>query len=283
VEAILKSKELQGKLDELGFVKFKLLSAVDLIELEKIYARFLGNENLQYFTSTNIFKDVQWREEISKQISAVIFDKLSDCFQNVKLWNPAFLIKPAGENTEFKMHQDWTFVNEDKFVSGNIWMPLTDTDELNGTLYFIPRSHYRFINTKRYQGVPYFFDGNEKLLKEFCIPITVKAGEAVVFYHSIIHYTPPNLSQQPRAVVASAFNSAKTGLSFFLRTGENFVEEYSMPDNYVFYYENTQAINSPPKMGQLVRRFNYNKTTLSENELLELFSKLQKQHGNEYF
>ena len=41
-------------------------------------------------------------------------------------------------------------VDEEKFVALNIWVPLCDTDETNGTLYVLPGSQYGIVKAIRY-------------------------------------------------------------------------------------------------------------------------------------
>ena len=92
----------------------------------------------------------------------------------------AFLFKMPSENSELMMHQDWTIVDEGKYYALNVWVPLTDINEKNGALMVLPGSHFRSIQTLRAPTLPFFFSGNENILKEHLVPLYVKAGEAVI-------------------------------------------------------------------------------------------------------
>lgn len=257
----------QAMLDTHGFVKVPLLNPAEVEELKQVYEQYFQAETIEHFTSTNLYKDTEWRKGVAAKIDSIITAGLTRVFQNVKFWLPAFLIKPTGENTEFQIHQDWTFVDEEKYCSGNIWIPLSDTDSGNGTLHFLPGSHYHNIKTLRAHRAPYIFKGHEEVVKQMCRPVAAKAGEAIIFYHSTIHYSTPNLSDKPRIAVVSAFNSADTSLKFHYLTDENVIEEYSMPDNFVFNFESPEAVNKKPGNGQLVGTQQYQPHTYTESEL----------------
>lgn len=255
-----------------GFVKVSLLTPTEVEELQQVYQQYFQGENIAHFTSTNLYKDTEWRKGVATQIDRIITTGLKRVFQNVKFWLPAFLIKPTGENTEFEIHQDWTFVDEERYCSGNIWIPLSDTDAGNGTLHFLPGSHYHYVKTLRAHRAPYIFKGHEELAKQMCVPVNAKAGEAIIFYHSTIHYSTPNLSDKQRVAVVSAFNSADTGLKFHYLTDENVIEEYSMPDNFVFNFESPDAVNKKPQNGQLVNSAAYTPKLYTESELKQLLT-----------
>ena len=203
---------------------------------------------------------------------AVIERKLQAVFFETKFWYPAFLIKPSGENTEFELHQDWTFVDEEKYYSGNVWIPLCETEFENGTLCIIPRAHYKNIKTLRSRTVLEIFKGREELLKKFCVPVNLKKGQAVIFQHSVPHYTPSNTSQKMRIAVACGFNSLHAPLLNYCKTENGSIEIYSMPDNFVFDYDNVEQTALTPN-GKLIGHCPYKSDDyLTDEELVSLFS-----------
>lgn len=76
------------------------------------------------------------------------------------------------------MHQDWTIVDETKFVALNIWTPLQQTTELNGTLEVIKGSHR--WHEVRAPTLPFYFDGYQSQLKNCLTAIPSAPGEAIM-------------------------------------------------------------------------------------------------------
>lgn len=270
-EDILKDPSAQKQLTEDGYAVIQLLDEKELKELKGIFMKYFGGEDLKHFTSTNIIRSKEWRKNVANDINSVIAEPLARHTINTKFWLPAFLIKPVGEDTEFEIHQDWTFVDEERYTSGNVWMPLGDTNASNGTLHFIPKSHYKYFKSLRAQTIPKFYHGNELLMKNLTQPLNVKAGQAVIFHHSIVHFTPPNRSQDLRIAVSCGFNSADAPLKFYYQATDNNVEEYLMPDNFVFEYEGVEDLDLRPALGKLNRNIERSQKIYSSEELQELF------------
>lgn len=274
IEPIFTCNKTQKHFDTFGFAKINLLNDEQIESLLNTYNKYFLNKELKHFTSTNFIPQKTERFSISNEILATIAPSINDNLSNIKLWNAAFLIKPVGNDTEFKLHQDWTFVDEENFYSGNIWMPLHDTNEKNGTLYLIPKSHYKQINTFRAQTIHELFFEKEEILKPYCVPLNIKKGEALIFQHSIIHYSSANRSNSNRIAVVCGFNSSKATLKTYFRINETEAEEYIMPDNFVFDFEDGQSLNNKPN-GTFIKKITIPHQTYinSQEDLISHFIK----------
>lgn len=269
---IFNNSHLQNNFDANGYVVLDLLAPETVEQLKAIYANHTGLHHGTSFVSTNLLDEKTVRFEIAEAIKQVIQNPLSRFFVNTKFWAPALMIKPPGEATEFKLHQDWTFVDEEQFYSGNVWVPLSDTDVNNGTICVIPQSHYRFIKTLRAHTIHEIFRNRETVIKDLCIPVNLKAGQAIVFQHSAVHYSPPNLSDSNRVAVSCGFNSENATLITYHKTSDDKVEVYAVPDNFVFNYENLSQLGAAPQNGTLLRTESYKPhAQLSNTELRNLF------------
>lgn len=267
---LLNDKRKQLFFEQHGYVVVDLLNEGDLSRLRSIHEESMSGQ-VSGFTSTNMINSKVWRKSLALAIYHVLKIPLNNVLSNCNFWLPAFLIKPPGEDTEFRLHQDWTFVDEKVYVSGNVWIPLCDTDENNGTLHFIEKSHHLCVSSFRVQGMPLFFEGSEDLLKQYCTEVQVKAGQAIVFFHSVIHYSPPNRSQLDRVAVSCGFHSTDAPLMFYHRSGESRIEEYLMPDNFVFDFDDSESLGCRPEHGQLNRTLDYEQRIYSEEDLVNLF------------
>ncbi|MBP6731228.1 MAG: phytanoyl-CoA dioxygenase family protein [Chitinophagales bacterium] len=269
---LLKTGKLQQDFEENGYVVVPLLDLTEVELLQKIFNKHLGGHAIDSFTSTNIINSKEWRIQVADEIKQILDSKLNAVFENTKFWNPAFLIKPTGQNTEFKLHQDWTFVDESNYFSGNIWIPLADTNEANGTICVIPKSHYKHVKTLRSHTIPEIFRGREDVIKHLSIPVNLKAGEAIIFQHSLVHYSPSNTTDKVRVAVSCGFNSRGATLLNYYKNSDTEVTLYAMPDNFVFDYGSVRDINGVPQNGIILSKSGYKPNPqLSDRELQSFF------------
>lgn len=276
MDDIFYDKNLNDTFTSNGYVVFDLLSKEDIEELLLIYSKFLGKNHITQFTTTNVSISTELKVEIARRIDEIVSPKISRIMCNINFWPGAFLIKPIGENTAFEAHQDWTFVDEEEHVSGNLWIPLCDTDDKNGGIAFLESTHYPNIKSIRSQTIPDFFHRNRAILKPFIKPVFLKAGQAVVFNHSIIHYSYPNTSNQNRIAVSKGFNSTGAKLLHYLRTTELDVELYEMPQNFVFNYSDLNELKQKPINGKLIKQYVSVQTDYSDAEIIEIVSECTK-------
>jgi hypothetical protein len=97
-------------------------------------------------------------------------------------------------------HQDPSFVDEHRWGAANIWVPLVDINADNGPLFVVPGSH-RINRGRRGFNQGFAYAEHEEQLRALACPIHARAGEAIVFAHTLFHFSPANRSAHPRPVV----------------------------------------------------------------------------------
>lgn len=113
----------------------------------------------------------------------------------------AHIIKPFGLKGDI-WHQDAAIVDERKDYSLNAWMPFVDSTKLNGCLWIFPGSHVN-TNFARQFGYNPIQNNLLKALKKYMVPISVKAGEILLFHRSSIHGSSRNWLPFDRIAVES--------------------------------------------------------------------------------
>ena len=136
VGAIFKDLNQQKQFEEDGFLKITLLTLENIQELNEIFKRYYPNPSSSFYSSS-YDNDFKTKKEISDEIGAVILPNLAKIFVDYTWFGSAFLSKGNGERSEMPMHQDWTIVDETQFIALNIWTPLQNTNDENGTLEVI--------------------------------------------------------------------------------------------------------------------------------------------------
>ena len=175
-----------------------------------------------------------------------------------------YMVKESGENSEMKIHQDWTYVDEKNDDSFAIWIPLINLNKTNGALTMIPKSH-KFKLNERGPGLfcpfePYF----EMLKDNFSTPLYLKAGQAVIWNHRLAHYSPPNTSQTARiAITAIITPKNKEIIHYYKDNDSTRLTCYKVDADFFLKYK----IGESPKENIFFKE-DYSPKVLDKNEII---------------
>jgi hypothetical protein len=230
----------ESELLEKGFTVFPLLGPDEVEAIMSFYEQnkpidFQGNSP---FHSTHFFRDRVYKREVDAYLKRIFKPPLSRHLQgyDVKFCN--FMVKEPGTGSIMPLHTDWTYVDESKFRSLALWMPLTDTTNDNGALGVVAGSHHLPFDI-RGPKIPHAFHRfNERIIEQFGELIPMKAGEAIVYDHRLMHYSPPNLSAVARVAINVILTPEEAPIYHYCRHGaEDFIHEYAVEDEdfYVCY------------------------------------------------
>ena len=282
---LFQDEALQKKFDTEGFVKIPFLSKQEVNELLEIFYELHPNLSAMGFQSSSYSSNFAYKKKCSDSIAPIFEKKFVRLLKNYRSFGSAFLFKQPDTYSELPVHQDWTIVDEENYVALNIWVPLCDTDETNGTLYVLPGSQYGVVKALRCPTVPMFFEGNEQLMIDNCIPMNAKAGEAVILNQSIVHYSPPNKSDKIRVAITSGAMSAEPKMVFHYRSPEmkDEIERIEMGDDFLLSWENfMEAIYQRPRMGKSIGTKKYTAPVYSKEELQEFIIEMKKKSGFDF-
>jgi ectoine hydroxylase-related dioxygenase (phytanoyl-CoA dioxygenase family) len=249
---IFKNNELQEKFNRDGYVVVPLIDIDTVHRLNDLY-RLVQPVSYKGFSSTIFNRDIALKKETSNKIENILSGYMSETLQDFRPLGCSFLCKTSGEESFMPAHQDWTIVDESKFASVTIWMPLVDTTENNGALRVLPGSH-KFSNVLRSPTLPGAFQEIISELYDATIPLLVKAGEAVIFNQALIHASTANMSDADRVVATYGLVHKDAQLSFYHQVENRQVEQYAIADDFFITYND---IGSPPTDGQKVNTFSY--------------------------
>jgi hypothetical protein len=222
-----------------------------------VHLPFLSNEELQSLVSfynemhpgidppvmydgihmTIWHSDIDYKLKIKNRLEQILTPACERIFKNFRLVSPQFIVKKAGAR-DFQVHQDWSIVDETKYISMNIWIPLLDVDDKNGAMWIVKGSH-RIDRRVRGGGYlfPDYMPAFEKLLK-YATVFPMKAGELLLFYHSTIHGSPANTSNLPRVSVQISLLPKEAPFKIYFQQGPNTPLEVHCPkDDFSYHYE----------------------------------------------
>ncbi|MBK8352114.1 MAG: phytanoyl-CoA dioxygenase family protein [Saprospirales bacterium] len=173
-------------------------------------------------------------------------------------------------------HQDWTIVDEQKYNSYNLWIPLIDTNKDNGTLGLIVGSH-KWNQDVRGFNISNPYGKYTKQFLEIGFEPTLKAGQAILYNHKLIHYSRPNKTQTKRntAIIGVKDKAADLQISFCLDNKN--IETYKVSKND-FYHFDAQKIKSN---NEILFVNKLNSIALNWNEVKVIYSQnLSKEFQN---
>lgn len=265
---IFKDPSLQERFVTDGFVKIELLTVEDIVTLKKLFYEQM-KEAPDVFFSSSYLDDYQKKKAVSEMIGKIVLPRLEQHFTEYSWFGSAFLSKGSGASTEMPMHQDWTIVDEQQFVALNIWTPLQDTNEQNGTLEVIPGSH-AFHEALRAPTLPFYYKGFENKMKQLLVPVHTKATEAVVLNQAVIHYSKPNMTPDDRLAITTGIKSKGAPMTFHYWNKEEpgQVEVFRQEDDFLLRWANFhEAIFKRPEFGTPIGKTDFQFPAASDEEV----------------
>lgn len=205
---VFKDKVLEEKFNQQGYVKVPFLSEEEVAHLKTKFFETIeesggpktsGEVDFETkgaitYDFTFIDKNVEYKKKVFKIITDIFQKKADEYLNGYKPIIANYIRKKEGGG-EVPMHQNWAFVDEEKYTSVSIWVPLVDSNEENGTLQMVDGSHKRF-GKLRGPMIPWELEAVKKqIIQHHLSPMNVKAGEGVILDDSIVHYS--NINKTP--------------------------------------------------------------------------------------
>ncbi len=177
-----------------GAIVVPLLSSSEVADLIDFFHREQKDAALG-FHATMFSADVGYRVRVDRMVRAAMLPKLLPYLHAYRAVVGNFVVKePSRRDSAVPVHQDWTFVDETKMHSLNVWCPLIDTTPENGRLHVSKGSH-RLMQVLRGPYFPNPYVSNAKMIAEhYMTELALDAGMAVIYDHALVHASPANRS-----------------------------------------------------------------------------------------
>jgi hypothetical protein len=211
------------------------LTAAEVAEANEVFAeaaRRFGAPLGDGWFPTILLPDDAVRAYITEHLGAIVRPKLAELVEpaSLEVVRLDYSVKPASPSSELGPHQDFALVDERTAQSLYLWIPLCDTDERNGTLHVVPGSH-RYTNRIRSRHVPAVFDDVLPEVHGAATRLDCVAGELIVMVSGVIHFSPPNRSDELRLAAHGIVKPTGVPLVFYFaddETPEGKVECYEL-------------------------------------------------------
>jgi hypothetical protein len=195
---VFQSDDFQAVFDERGYLVVDLLSALDIERLIQIHDESTAKLGCEPYLFTAMCADPIYRRTVSNGIRSVLAPRLSAFLNRCRPVLGNFFCKLPNRESQFHIHQDWSFVDEGEHTSLTVWCPLQKTNKENGTLAVVPGSH-RLTSRPRGFVTRFPYADLEAVLKaNYSIQLTLEVGQAVFFHQRMFHWSKPNETSQRR-------------------------------------------------------------------------------------
>lgn len=255
---------------EQGYAIIHLLNAIEVSELKSLLSTLLftydnnaDRERCNYNSSlfeTDNEKRIKLFDEVSKTLQPALQKHLSNFdVIMVNYWN-----KMKGEGA-VEIHQNWSHTEEPDAFTITVWIPLQDVSRLNGTIEVVPNSHQKFDSVRGINFGNPFLEISDKIIANDLVAIDMKAGEAVCFDDSLLHFTGPNKTDQPREAVQLVIKPKDAPARFYYRhldKTEKNVEVFDATPPFYSLLQITSGKTGRPEHGESLGCIDY------KNEIL---------------
>ena len=271
---VFRAQTLQDAFEKDGFVVVPFYNESEIKELTDLYYRMHPQDEKGFFPST-FSKDKNYRATADAEIRRVCTRPMEHYLQDIKVICGSFIVKSPGPESAMCVHQDMTLVDESKYTGINIWVPLIDLTPQNGALQILRGSH-RLYPTYRGSTIPGIYEEVSEQIKPYLETLYLKAGEAVFFDQSIIHYSAANLSDKVRIVTNTFFTNkgASFNIGYWQKDFGPKIELFEEADNFMTDFEQFgHNIADRPKIGTSLGLIDYNFPKISLEQLHKIYGK----------
>lgn len=230
--SIIKDSSLSNQLLASGYVSLPFLTVGETEALAALFNRYSTIEANQKGLYSNLYalgSETNW--QISEELEKICSRAFDENFCQATLNGGVFIAKGANPDTGCYLHQDPSITYESQYATYALWIPLVDIDETTGLFYAVEGSHKMRQHVRCYNNPSKGFDVNtvnQSKLKS----IRMKAGEALVFDHALVHGSAANLSPNVRVAAVLGIMPENTPYTFFWKTGTEQFAAYKMDKEY---------------------------------------------------
>ncbi len=240
---------MQARLERYGYVVVPWLSRTEATALLRTWKDDVNAVLGPAFTVTPMSGNPAFRRRQGQAICAAFTPAIERLIPGMRPHIGAFVGKVSADpKTHLEFHQDPTYVDEFRVTTVNVWVPLVDTDERNGTLYVVPGSHLlnRYPRGYNREGFPYM-SMRDDLWHRLAIPLNVRCGDAVIFHQQLFHASCANRSETERVAAVAVLAPAGEDLLYFHDNRQtDRIDVYQPGDGFYYSYRTQVPITYDP-------------------------------------
>ena len=267
---VMNNPVLEAKIRDTGYVKVPFFSSEEVDEISSFYNSNTNDLGKGYH-STMFSKDSDYRKRVHNFLKAKVTSGINHYLFKYHPVVATFLVKETEGETVVNLHADWCLTDETKYQSLIVWVSLVDTEDNNGALHFLPRSHH-YTDKNRGHGLPFEYEKfDRQLLQQREEIVNTKKGEALIFDLSVLHFSGHNNSNIPRLAFNIGLIPDEAPSIHICRhelLDNDLMETYEVGDDFYQHYE----LNKIPIFANKIGVEKYYVNGVSNSELEQLYS-----------
>lgn len=244
---VLRNPLAQATFERQGYVVIDLIDESTVIDLFRFYADAAdapsgvndpGAYNDTYAEFTVIHSRPAFRQAVFERLSTVLAPYVNAELVDHRPLYVNFVNKPPGTGV-VPPHQNFAVVDERRFQSVSVWVALVDCEVANGAMWMAEGSHRRLRGHRGLWAYESYATVDEAFLRDHLRPVPVRAGQAVILDDAILHYSPPNETDERRLAIQMVMIPAEAEARWYQvsdRRGDDLeVEVWRIEDEAFFY------------------------------------------------
>jgi Phytanoyl-CoA dioxygenase (PhyH) len=287
--SIFREDELRTQFETDGYLVLPLLNPDEVEQMKKIYHELHTDEETKRHTIPSYAKGFYadtlknergYRRRVNDVVNPIFKQPLESYFKDFKIFYGGFSVKFPDPESEVRIHQDPTFLDETAFTPINIWCPLQDIDGTKGALTVLKGSH-RFHSALRGVSIPSPWQKYGAFIKPYMTPLYMSAGSAVLFSQATFHGSEPNISSARRIVAVGFVSHKKAAIRIAYRNPENplTIELFAQDDDFIIEYSQfSQNVMAKPEIGRHITSLPYRETSISQKKMLALLESTRRRN-----
>ena len=268
MRAVFTKKQREDTITHDGYLVVDFLNPDELEEVQKGTRELgFGMDHEKKLRMSVVQDSVEKRNEIFEKLSPVFQRAADKCLHNYKVVRIGIFDKLPGGG-DIRIHQHPNLVDESKYRSFTIWIPLTDTTVDMGTLHVVKGSH-KFVNYVRSYDDIYNAFGrvSPRLMRKYSTPLLLKAGQAVVFDDRLTHWSPPNKTSIIRTAFQLELIPQEAKLMIHYRANDKELSQYDISDEF---YRATAVAHGKPDGLQEIGKINQPAVNYSNKQFIAM-------------
>ncbi len=264
-----------------GYAVIPFLKENTIEKLKRFYSQLPAANNRG--THVTMFNpSYEYRKTVDNGIKELCAAEAENLMNGYRTLYTNYMIKESGPEGDFPVHQDWTYVDENNFTSIALWIPLQDVNAENGALQVVKGSH-KFITKLRGPYVHEPFQKISNLIQSsYSTSANLRAGEALVWDHRLIHFSLPNKTSNPRLAFTLIMVPRRAEIFHCFRhpdSPENKIEIYEVDTDFFMRYE----ISKPPTGVPLKKTVLQEISDFSQQDFIERYNCVNSYKPNEFY